>query len=458
MSRYIVDESWRRNGTVVFAGSPLKRFTFSGTALLERLESGRKVGDSDHATIDRLVEAGAIHLLADAHSYCASDVTVIIPAFITTSLEAESLKALIAALPAETTTIVVDDASPRSFGLGQRVRIIRNDSNRGPGASRNVGLREVLTPFVAFIDIDVEPPKHVFENLLGYFADDRVGLVAPRIASRAHASVLARYEQMRSPLDLGEVEARVRAGTRVAYVPSAMWLCKTEAIRAIDGFDESFHFGEDVDAVWRLDQAGWRCRYQPDVTCWHEPRATWAAMLAQRVGYGRSAASLAVKHGTVVAPVRTTPMVAVAWTIAALRSPILGAVVAVADAVRLVKRLDPTPASEVARISARTHRHAANMFAGALTRTWWPIALIAALVSRRARRVLLIAVVLPAAIEWRRQRGLVDPLRYLAIRMLDDTAYGIGVWQGVYKHHDASVLLPSITTPGDGGARYRDVP
>lgn len=445
MTRYVVDESWRRDGTVVFAGSPLSRFTFSGIMFVEQLEAGADIAEANAELVDRLLDAGAIHPLPGTHSFGPHDVTVVIPAHADTPADGDALATLVAALPEAAEVIIVDDASPHPIPAIGRARVLRQPTRRGPAAARNAGLCEVTTPFVAFIDLDVAPPPHLLDDLLAWFVDERVGLVAPRIESRPDASVLARYERTRSPLDLGGTEARVRAGTRVSYVPSAMWLCRTAAIRAVDGFDESMMTGEDVDCVWRIDRAGWRCRYQPSVSCLHEPRTTWTAWLTQRAGYGRSAAALAQRHGALVAPVRTTPTIAAAWSIGAFVSPVVGALIAAFGALRLSRTLQPVSNAEVTRLTVRTHRHAGAMFASALTRTWWPIALVAALVSRRVRGVVVLAAVIPAAVEWRRRRATIDPVRYLALRVLDDAAYGFGVWQGMQRQRAADAVLPSIT-------------
>lgn len=55
--------------------------------------------------------------------------------------------------------IVVDDASTdetsaKVEAYGERVRLIRHDKNRGPGAAGNTGLAGVETPLVAFLDSD----------------------------------------------------------------------------------------------------------------------------------------------------------------------------------------------------------------------------------------------------------------------------------------------------------------
>ena len=105
--------------------------------------------------------------------------------------------------------------------------------------------------------------------------------------------MLARYESVRSPLDLGAAEGRVRAGTRISYVPAAALVARADVLLATGGFDEDLRCGEDVDLVWRLDESGLRVRYEPAGVVRHEPRPTLRAWLAQRASYGRSAADLA---------------------------------------------------------------------------------------------------------------------------------------------------------------------
>ena len=199
--------------------------------------------------------------------------------------------------------IAVDDGSDPPVGRrGRRSRVApahqRGTSRRPQRGPR----RPVTTPLVAFVDTDVRLEPGWLEPLLGHFADDRVALVAPRVASAPGAGPVARYEQGHSPLDLGPEPGRIAPGTRLSYVPAAAIVVRTEALRAIGGFDRSLRFGEDVDAVWRLVEAGWRCRYEPAVTVHHRPRGSWRGLVAQRVAYGSSAAALARKHPGALAP------------------------------------------------------------------------------------------------------------------------------------------------------------
>jgi hypothetical protein len=227
-----------------------------------------------------------------------------------------------------------------------------------------------------------------------------------------------------------------------------MWLCRTSALREIHGFDASLNVGEDVDAVWRLDKAGWQCRYQPNASCTHEPRKSLQGLISQRISYGTSAATLAKKHRGALAPVRVSGFSAVIWTLIAAGFPGISALVGFGTVVALARKLRTTPDAprEALRLAGLGNLHAGRSIASAITRVWWPIAVVLALVSRRARVVLLAAAVIPSMYEWWKKRPSIDPLRYTALRALDDGAYGVGVWKGVLREKSADALMPDLTS------------
>ena len=92
---------------------------------------------------------------------------------------------------------------------------------------------------------------------MAIFADPAVALVAPRIIGLSHSNnMIARYEAVRSSLDLGRREAPVVPYGTVSYVPSAAIICRRSALTAAGGFDETLRCGEDVDLCWRLVEIG----------------------------------------------------------------------------------------------------------------------------------------------------------------------------------------------------------
>ena len=349
--------------------------------------------------------------------------------------------------------VVVDDASPIAFPEmpNTNITVHRQEVNNGPGAARNAGLAHVSTSHVAFIDADVQCTHEDVCELAKWWSLPQLAVLAPRVKSLNwfhNGAVIAAYEEVRSPLDMGALPARVRAGTRVSYVPSALLLCDVAALRAVNGFDESMRTGEDVDLIWRLDAAGYSCRYEPSIEVHHLPRSTTQQLVQQRMGYGESAALLATKHRGALAPLRVSGWSTGVWASIALGFPIIGGVVAAGTAVALHRKLRflPDAEKESARLATLGHLHAGKQIASAITRVWWPIALLLALVSRRARWALCLAAFVPALSDWWTTRPHLDPVRYTLLRWVDDMSYGFGVWKGVVREGNYDPLIPELSS------------
>jgi mycofactocin system glycosyltransferase len=432
-TRYRLDHSVQRFGRAIAGGSPLKLFrvTEAGATVVDRIAGGEAVAQSGLVTA--LIEAGAIHPQPDRSPFAVGDVTIVVPTY-----------GVPRRLPAG--AVLVDDGSPVPVP-GAALRLERN---QGPGAARNAGLAQVTTALVAFVDTDVELPAGWLEPLLLHFADPRVALVAPRVTTTADPSPVAWYERNNSPLDLGPEPARIRAGSRVSYVPAAAVVCRVDALHDIGGFDESLRAGEDVDLVWRLDEAGWRCRYEPAVEVGHDPRPSWTAWARQRMTYGSSAAALARRHPGALAPIRMSGWSVATWALAALQRPIAGSAVGLGSAAALIRKLPDVPPRAAFDLAARGNLHAGDQIAKAVRRIWWPLVAVAALRSRTARRVLLVSAF---------------AARH-PVRLADDVAYSIGVWRGIVAERTLAPLVPEISSwpgrrpaeqPSDSPAQPADV-
>ncbi len=438
---FAIDGSYRRYDRVVIGGSPLRLFKLSagGRRVVEAIEQHQPLPAGHAKLTDRLVEAGAIHPAPTDSLLTAADVTVVIPAFNTRPSVPGNYCAV----------IVVDDASEPPLESLASTRTIRLASNSGPGAARNAGLADVTTPLVAFVDTDVDVAGDWLSRLLPHFNDPLVALVAPRIASSEGSTTLAQYEMARSPLDLGDQPARVAAGSRVSYVPAAALLVRTDALRAIGGFDESLRTGEDVDMVWRLLDAGHRCRYEPASVVHHRPRPSFVSWVRQRIAYGRSAAPLDRKHPGAVSPLRMSGWSASVWGLVLVRRPVAAVAVAAGTVVALQRKLDDVPPAESVRLAGLGHLFAGRQVGSAITRAWWPLALCAAVLCRRTRLPLLGAATIPPTLDWLARRGPLDPARYIALRLTDDVAYGAGLWIGAIEERSIGALAPKFTNwPG----------
>ena len=202
--------------------------------------------------------------------------------------------------------------------------------------------------------------------------------------------------------------------------------------------------GEDVDLVWRLTDAGHRCRYEPASVVQHRPRPTLGALLRQRFGYGHSAAALAHRHPGALAPVRVSGWSALSWLLLAARRPLLAIGVAAGTTLALQRKLRDVPPAESARLAGLGHLAAGRQFARAIVRVWWPIALVVAAACRRARPPIIAAFMLPAVLDAARARSA-RPLLDAPLAAAEQMAYGAGVWAGVVEGREAGPLCPDFT-------------
>ena len=364
--------------------------------------------------------------------------------------------------------IVVDDASCDPAAIAQLAKdadahVLRRPVNGGPGAARNTGLAAADTPLVAFLDSDCVPSPGWLDALLPHFADPAVGAVAPRIVpDEPGRTWLARYEGASSTLDMGARASIVRPGSRVPYVPGAALVVRKAAAGA--GFAEDMRVGEDVDFVWRLAAAGWRVRYEPDAAMAHQHRVRLAAWFTRRKDYGTSAAVLELHHPGAVRPLYLSGWTALAWLAAAAGWPAAGAALTGTGIALLARRLARLTGEDWPRPTARTSWQLAARLAGggtlaagrplgsAISRTWWPVALPAAVAVRRLRLPLASLVLMPPLLDWLDRRPPLDPARYIAARLLDDAGYSLGVWQGCAARRTVRPLLPRL------GSRHLDSP
>ena len=455
-----------RDGRLLLGGNPPRLLRLSGAAA-RILDAGRftAADPTSSALARRLLDVGVVH--PRPAQVPVADVTVVVPV----RDRAEMLDRLLAALRADPDTaavpvIVVDDASAdpgRVCAVAARHggTVLRHDQNWGAGAARNTGLHAATTRFVAFCDSDVVPEPGWLVPLLAQFGDPAVALAAPRVVSldRGDTGPLARYEEVRSPLDLGDREAPIVPLSAVAYVPGAAMVVRVAAV--CDGFAPDLRVGEDVDLCLRLYAAGWRLRYVPQVRVAHEQRTAIGPWLWQRVSYGSSAAQLALRHPGQVPPLNARP-----WTVAAclllatgrLRPALAAVALTAVAAGRLARRMPDadTPVRAGASLALAGLRGTAWQLAHALTRHHWPIAVAAALASRRARYLLLAAGVIDGLVDHRRSGVQLDPVTYLLVRRLDDVAYGAGLWLGAARAGTVAPLLPRVPVrsarPGSGAA------
>ncbi len=437
-------------GRTLVGGSPLRVLRLREPAA--PVSRGSVVEVRDRATgvvAESLLGAGLAVPVLDRPGATA-DLTVVVPI----RDRADRLDRLLAALVGGPPVVVVDDASrdPAAVAaVAERygARLVALATNVGPAGARNAGIAQVSTPVVAFVDSDVVVDAPTLLGLAGHFRDPGVAAVAPRVRGAARNDRPRRFERWDVDglsLDLGDRPALVRPWSRVGWLPSACLLVRTADLGA--GFEPDRRVGEDVDLVWRLIAAGRQVRYDPAYEATHDSRGTWTTWLGRKAFYGSGGAWLARRHGDWMAPAVLSPVPVVGmcallaqrrWSV-----PVALASVVVVRA-RLRRTLPDTPDRTrlardlTAEVSVSTVRQTSHL----LLRHWWPGAVAAAALSRRARRALLAAAVWDL-LDHREVAPARAPEAFAA-RRLDDLAYGAGLWWGAVREHSLRVLVPRVT-------------
>lgn len=449
--RVALDRSVRTwsQGRLVAGGRPLRVLQLSpaGRDALVRLRQGVTRDVATRRLGRYLVEAGLAHPRPSAVRG-PIDVTVVVP----TRDRTPDLDRCLRALGRDDVeTVVVDDGSIDAAGVEQLCRqhgvtLVRHEQARGPGAARNTGLAMVRTPLVAFIDSDCEPAEGWLSALCGHLDDPTTVVVAPRIVPAPRGGEhgwLARYGARRSPLDMGPREGDVAPGRVPAYVPSTALLARTaELRRERPCFDPQLRHGEDVDLVWRLRDGQRRVRYEPSVVVRHYEPRTWVGWLDRRRRYGTAAAPLGLRHGDKLAHLQLAPVPSAAAAAILAGRPALATATVLWSARLLSQRLRAVqPPLRLSAIWAAQATGEAAVGIGRFATTFAaPVLALAAV--RQPRRAALALLLGPPLLEWSGRRPRLDPLRWTLASIVDDAAYGFGVWQGCWQHRTLSPLRP----------------
>ncbi|MGD0595499.1 MAG: mycofactocin biosynthesis glycosyltransferase MftF [Acidimicrobiales bacterium] len=489
-----------RSGEVLLGGEPFRLLRLSGEAarLLDEPADGDTVTSPRRIELARLlVRGGFAHPIPAERPPSSDEVTVVVPVRDDDAAAARLLEELRAEFAGR--VIVVDDGSLDASGVrleaaaaAAGAELVRRCHPGGPASARNAARSLLSSPFVAFLDADARAPARWLDCLVGHFEDATVGAVAPRVRA-VGTGALAAYESLGSPLDLGSQPGIVGAHRRLSYVPSAALVCRRAALEDVGWFEPELAVGEDVDLLRRLEEGGWGVRYEPRSVVGHDSRPGVFAFVRQRFAYGSSAAALERRHPGTVAPFEGNwrAVVAVLATavvpLAFRRGDILGHRAATwvvftavpARSLRSKLRHLGVEAPTVAAVTtvARGQLWAIAGLATALRRVWWPPALVGALALRRLRRPVagaLLAVELASRLRlwlplwWAARRapaarsGLRPPepaprrppapwsvphpglLATLLYGLLDDLAYGAGVWAGCLRGRSLRAVLPRL--------------
>jgi GT2 family glycosyltransferase len=203
--------------------------------------------------------------------------------------------------------VVDNGSSDGSVAAARRAapwaRVVEMDTNVGFGRAVNVVARASESDWLAPANADVAIEPGALQAMLAAGADARVGCVAPRLVLPDGATQHSVYPFPTIPFTLAFNLGLHRASRRLAdelclegfwnserprtvpWAIGAFLLLRRRAFQAVGGFDERrWMFAEDLDLGWRLHDAGWLTRYEPDARVLHRAgAATDAAFGDDRV-------------------------------------------------------------------------------------------------------------------------------------------------------------------------------
>lgn len=156
-----------------------------------------------------------------------------------------------------------------------------NAHPKGFGSNHNEAFKTCTAPFFGVVNPDVRLTGDPFPALLEHMQDPEVGLVAPVVLSpdgRVEDSA-RRFPTLASLIRkaVGHADGRydptepaLQNGFPVEWVAGMFMLFRSEAFRAMGGFDDKFHlYYEDVDLCARLWTGGWKVVLVPTVSVVH---------------------------------------------------------------------------------------------------------------------------------------------------------------------------------------------
>jgi GT2 family glycosyltransferase len=149
--------------------------------------------------------------------------------------------------------------------------------------ARNTGVKASKGKIIVFIDANCIPQTSWLTNLVEPIINDREDIVAGATISQGKETTHDQsYKDNHDKLYIDEC-------------PTINLAFKKDLFTSIGEFDERFDYGSDVDFSWRVIDAGYKIRYQPDALISHD----WGGSkqeLRRSFLYGKARARLYRKH------------------------------------------------------------------------------------------------------------------------------------------------------------------
>jgi mycofactocin system glycosyltransferase len=381
--------------------------------------------------------------------------------------------------------VVVDDASTDETGNmlqrlvkeavthGLELLVAHHEKHRGVGIGRNTGAAAAQYEVIAYIDSDCVASPGWLKELVPAFQNTRNAAVGGMIRAYERKTLLGRYEDVRSSLNMGERPQQVSLKGPLTYLPTANMVMRRTAWGQLGGFAPILQ-GEDVDFSRRLLLSGAGMNYIPQGVVYHDYRTTWHAFLRIRVAYASAEAELVKRHPAerrilLLPPEQTVfaaALIGGAWGITWLtwRSiwsgfqgmglalallPLLLALLLILygslkQQQNVRERYLPIGFPIVFKATLRSHLAYTYQLSRHLTRYYTLPLLVGCLLVPPLYILLLMLCGIVIGVDYVRLRPEMNMGAYTLCSLLDDGAYEVGVVWGCVKQRTWKPLVPVI--------------
>ena len=204
------------------------------------------------------------------------------------------------ASPNPAQVIVVDngstDRTPELPELFEGLTYVRTETPIGYTAASNLGAREATTPYVIFLNNDIELGIRALDEMVeALAADPTLGAVGPKIVlsdgkvAEAGGVIFVNGGTAGFGRGLDPDREVVNIARDVDYVSGCALAMRRDLFERLDGFDELFSPGyfEDTDLCLRIWLAGERVRYLPRAHIVHYEYASFSKGRPKEISYFR---------------------------------------------------------------------------------------------------------------------------------------------------------------------------
>jgi glycosyltransferase involved in cell wall biosynthesis len=173
--------------------------------------------------------------------------------------------------------IIVDDCSCDKtpeilMSYSPRVKVITNEKNRGPAASRNIAVVASTGEYLAFTDSDCLAEKYWLKELVSCFDDPAIagaggyqGIPGDETVSGRNISLFLNSIGFAAEYLRGSLSGPVVT----SHNPSCNVLYKKEIFLEVEGFSQDLWTSEDVDLDYRLIKRGYKLMFNPRAIVYH---------------------------------------------------------------------------------------------------------------------------------------------------------------------------------------------